>query len=38
MLLEVEGVTKRYRRGSSPANDGVYLTVESGQVYGLLGP
>ncbi len=37
MLLEVEGVTKRYRRSSTPANDGVSLRVEAGQVYGLLG-
>ena len=37
MLLEIEGVTKRYRHGAAPANDGVNLTVESGQVYGLLG-
>jgi ABC-2 type transport system ATP-binding protein len=37
VLLEVEGITKRYRRGSAPANDGVNLTVDSGQVYGLLG-
>jgi ABC-2 type transport system ATP-binding protein len=37
VLLEVEGVTKRYRRGATPANDGVSLAVESGQVYGLLG-
>ena len=37
MLLEVEGVTKRYRRSTVPANTGVNLAVESGQVYGLLG-
>ena len=37
MLLEVEGVTKRYRRSTAPANTGVDLSVESGQVYGLLG-
>jgi len=37
VLLEIEGVTKRYGRGESPANDGVSLAVESGQVYGLLG-
>lgn len=37
MLLEVDGVTKRYGRRSAPANDGVDLTVEAGQVYGLLG-
>ena len=37
MLLEVEAVTKRYRRGSTPANDGIDLVVDAGQVYGLLG-
>ena len=37
MLLEVEGLTKRYRRGSTLANDRVNLMVEAGQVYGLLG-
>jgi ABC-2 type transport system ATP-binding protein len=37
VLLEVEGVTKRYRRSTAPANTGVDLSVESGQVYGLLG-
>ena len=37
MLLEIQGLTKRYRRGATPANDGVDLTVEAGQVYGLLG-
>lgn len=37
MLLEVEGVGKRYGRRGTPANDGVNLTVEAGQVYGLLG-
>jgi ABC-2 type transport system ATP-binding protein len=37
VLLEVEGITKRYRRSQAPANDGVNLTVEAGQVYGLLG-
>ena len=37
MLLEVEGVTKRYRRSTVPANTGVNLAVESRQVYGLLG-
>ena len=37
MLLEVEGLTKRYRRGATPANDAVNLNVEAGQVYGLLG-
>jgi ABC-2 type transport system ATP-binding protein len=37
MLLEVQEVTKRYRRSTTPANDGVNLSVEAGQVYGLLG-
>lgn len=37
MLLEVAGVVKRYGRRGVPANDGVNLTVEAGQVYGLLG-
>ncbi|MGD0862108.1 MAG: ABC transporter ATP-binding protein [Candidatus Limnocylindrales bacterium] len=37
MLLEVAGVSKRYGRRSVPANDGINLTVEAGQVYGLLG-
>ena len=37
MLLEVEGITKRYRGGSTPANDSINLSVDSGQVYGLLG-
>jgi ABC-2 type transport system ATP-binding protein len=37
MLLEVEGVRKKYGRRGAAANDGVDLTVEAGQVYGLLG-
>ena len=37
MLLEVEGITKRYKRSFTPANDGIDLTVDSGQIYGLLG-
>ena len=37
MLLEIEGLTKRYRRGAVLANDGVDLAVAAGQVYGLLG-
>ena len=37
MLLEVEALTKRYKRGGTRANDGVNLTVDAGQVYGLLG-
>jgi ABC-2 type transport system ATP-binding protein len=35
-LLEIEGLTKTYRRGVR-ANDGVTLSVEVGSVYGLLG-
>jgi ABC-2 type transport system ATP-binding protein len=37
MLLEVKEVTKQYRRSTTRANDGVNLSVEAGQVYGLLG-
>ena len=37
MLLEIEGVSKRYRRGGALANDGIRLDVDEGQVYGLLG-
>lgn len=37
MLLEIKGVSKRYRRAASLANDGVDLAVDAGQVYGLLG-
>jgi ABC-2 type transport system ATP-binding protein len=37
MLLEIEGLTKRYGRKRPPANDGVDLRVDAGQVYGLLG-
>jgi ABC-2 type transport system ATP-binding protein len=37
MLLEVEGIRKRYGRRGAAANDGVDLTVEAGRVYGLLG-
>jgi ABC-2 type transport system ATP-binding protein len=36
-VLEVEGVTKRYRRGVL-ANDEVSLEVGAGEVFGLLGP
>ncbi len=37
MLLEIAGVTKTYRRGGVRANDGVTLSIETGEVYGLLG-
>ena len=36
-VLDVQGVTKRYRRGPL-ANDGITLDVEPGEVFGLLGP
>ena len=37
MLLEIDGLTKTYRRGGVRANDGVTLSVDAGEVYGLLG-
>jgi ABC-2 type transport system ATP-binding protein len=37
MLLEVERVTKRYKRGPL-ANDDISLDIEAGEVFGLLGP
>jgi ABC-2 type transport system ATP-binding protein len=37
MLLEIEGVTKRYRRAATAANDRIDLRVDAGQVFGLLG-
>jgi ABC-2 type transport system ATP-binding protein len=37
MLLEVDEIRKRYGRHGALANDDVSLTVEAGQVYGLLG-
>src|SRR5664279_1169418 len=36
MLLEIDGLTKAYRKGAR-ANDGISLSVEAGEVYGLLG-
>jgi ABC-2 type transport system ATP-binding protein len=36
MLLEIENLTKVYRRGVR-ANDGISMAVEAGQVLGLLG-
>jgi ABC-2 type transport system ATP-binding protein len=36
MLLEISGLTKTYRRGSR-ANAGIDLSVQAGEVYGLLG-
>jgi ABC-2 type transport system ATP-binding protein len=37
MLLDVEHVTKKYKRGPL-ANDDISLTVDAGEVFGLLGP
>jgi ABC-2 type transport system ATP-binding protein len=37
VLLEAEGIVKRYRGSPIPANNGVDLAVEAGHVYGLLG-
>jgi ABC-2 type transport system ATP-binding protein len=37
MLLEIDGLSKTYRRGGVRANDGVTLSVKAGEVYGLLG-
>lgn len=37
MLLEINGLTKTYRRGRVRANDGIMLSAEAGEVYGLLG-
>ncbi len=36
MLLEIEGLRKTYR-GGTRANDGLTLSVDEGEVYGLLG-
>ena len=36
MLLEIDGLAKKYRKGAR-ANDGISLSVEAGEVYGLLG-
>ena len=36
-VLEVENVVKRYRKSAGPANDRLSLTVNEGEVYGLLG-
>lgn len=36
MLLEIEDLTKAYGKGAR-ANDGISLSVEAGEVYGLLG-
>ena len=37
MLLEINGLTKTYRRGGVMANDGITLSADAGEVYGLLG-
>ncbi len=37
-MLQVSGVSFRYRQASTPALDGVSLTIPAGSVYGLLGP
>jgi ABC-2 type transport system ATP-binding protein len=37
MVLEIERLTKEYRRGER-ANDGISLRVAAGEVFGLLGP
>ncbi len=36
MLLEITGLAKTYRKGAR-ANDGIDLSVEAGEVFGLLG-
>lgn len=36
MLLEIDGLAKAYRKGAR-ANDGIALSVDAGEVYGLLG-
>src|SRR5512141_1045350 len=37
MLLEINGLTKTYRRGGVRVNDGIMLSAGAGEVYGLLG-
>ncbi len=37
-VLEVKGVTKRYRPGDPPALDGFTIEVRRGEILGLLGP
>jgi len=36
--VTVEGLVKRYKKGATPAVDGLGFTVEPGEVFGLLGP
>src|SRR6058998_1753890 len=38
MAIQVENVTKTYRRGSVRALDGISLSVPSGEVFGVIGP
>ena len=38
MLLEIDDVTKLYKKGNIKANDGITLAVGEGEVFGLLGP
>jgi len=37
MLLEINELAKTYRKGGVRANDGITLSVDAGEVYGLLG-
>jgi len=37
-IVEVEGLTKRYKRADTNAVDGISFTVEPGQLFALLGP
>ena len=37
-IIDVDGVSKRYRDASAPALDGVRLAVPEGSIFGLLGP
>jgi ABC-2 type transport system ATP-binding protein len=37
-VLDVRGVVKTYRGATAPANDGIDLQVQAGEVVGLLGP
>lgn len=37
VVLELEGVTKRYARGASPAVNGIDLTVRKGEVMAIIG-
>ena len=37
MLLEIDHLTKQYRRGTL-ANDDISISLDGGEVFGLLGP